>query len=205
MRTNISFIYSIEEVDTIIDRVWNWKYLKAHQKITPKQVVATGLASWAEIRDYVTERWGLEMTPTGQKMRTNKLYQKVHKFRREFAPDSDTVWRTNSGSSYNALGFVVSASSVGAKNSAFTIYGWSLAGVDDKLSADNLSAEWVGVGGWEEARKRNVDIAADMQMRISRYEREIAQTQKNIEMYRNRVAALLTVGDQMEAREPEEG
>ena len=41
MRTNISFIYSIEEVDTIIDRVWNWKYLKAHQKITPKQVVAT--------------------------------------------------------------------------------------------------------------------------------------------------------------------
>jgi len=205
MRTNISFVYSIEEVDTIIDRVWNWKYLKAHQKITPKQVVATGLTSWAEIRDYVLERWGCEMTLVGQKMRTNKLYQKIYKFRREFVPDSDTVWRVVPGSSYNPLGFVVSASSVGAKNAAFTIYGWALAGVDDKLSADTLSTEWVGVGGWEEARKRNVDIATDMQARIGRYEREITQAQKNIDLYRTRVAALLTVGGDEAAREPEEG
>ena len=96
MRTNISLVYSIEEVDTIVDRVWNWKYMKAHQKATPQQVVGTGLNSWAEIRDYVGERWGLSMTPVGLKMRTNKLYSKIHKFRREFLPDSNTVWKVSS-------------------------------------------------------------------------------------------------------------
>ena len=35
MRINFSFVNTIEEVDVIVDRVWNWKYLKAHQKITP--------------------------------------------------------------------------------------------------------------------------------------------------------------------------
>ena len=203
MRTNISLTYTIEEVDVIVDRVWNWKYLKAHQKITPKQVVGTGLSSWGEVRDYVSERWCNEMTPTGLKMRTNKLYQKITKFRREFVPDSETVWRVRDAGGYTTLGYVVSAASVGATTSAFSLYGWALAGTEKSLSPDRLTAEWVGVGGWEEARKRNVQVASEIQMRISRWEREAVQIQKNIDDFRSRAMALLTVGEGLEAREAE--
>ena len=193
MRTNASLVYAIEEVDTIIDRVWNWKYLKAHQKITPKQVLGTGIRSWGDVRDYVNDRWFADMTPTGLKMRTNKLYQKISKFQREFVPDSDTVWCVKSYGGYHTIGYVVSPSKVGATNTAFTLYGWALAGTESTPSADTLSAECVGIGGWEEARKRNVDIASEIQVRITRYERELLNTQKQIESLRTRVSALLTV------------
>ena len=203
MRTNTSLVYTIEEVDSIIDRVWNWKYLKAHQKITPKQVVGTGLGSWGEIRDYVSERWGNDMTPTGLKMRTNKLFQKVSKFRREFVPDTDTVWKIRGAGGYTVLGYVVSASRVGATTTAFSLYGWALAGTEKSLNADMLEAEWVGVGGWEEARKQNIQVASEIQMRITRWEREAVQIQKNIDDFRSRAMALLTVGEGLEAREAE--
>ena len=203
MRTNISLVYSIEEVDTIVDRVWNWKYMKAHQKATPQQVVGTGLNSWVEVRDYVGERWGLSMTQVGLKMRTNKLYSKLHKFRREFVPDSNTVWKVSSHASYSAIGYVASSSKVGAENTAFTLYGWSLAG-DQEARPDMFVAEWVGIGGWEEVRKRNVDVATDIQVRITRWERELQNTQRQIEKARARAMALLTLGEGLESREDEQ-
>jgi hypothetical protein len=64
-----------------------------------------------------------------------------------------------------------------------------------------FEAAWVGVGGWEEARKRNVDIASDIQIRITRWERELLNTQKNIEHARSRAMALLTVGEGLDSRE----
>jgi len=201
MRINFSFVNTIEEVDVIVDRVWNWKYLKAHQKITPKQVVGTGLDGWGDVRDYVTQRWGCEMTPTGLKMRSNKLYQKIQKFRREFVPGSDTVWRVNFNGAYQPIGHVVSSNREGAANTAFTMYGWALAGTESTMRPEMFEAAWVGVGGWEEARKRNVDIASDIQIRITRWERDLLNTQKNIEQARSRAMALLTVGEGLDSRE----
>jgi len=203
MRTNISLVYTIEEVDTIVDRVWNWKYMKAHQKATPQQVVGTGLNTWAEVRYYVGERWGLSMTPVGLKMRTNKLYSKLYKFRREFVPDSNTVWKVSALSHYSAIGYVSSSSKVGAENTAFTLYGWSLAG-DQEPRPDMFVAEWVGIGGWEEVRKRNVDVAMETQSRISRWERELETTRRQIEKARARATALLTLGEGLESREAEQ-
>ena len=65
-------------------------------------------------------------------------------------------------------------------------------------------AEWVGIGGWEEVRKRNVDVATDIQARITRWERELETTRRQIEKARARATALLTLGEGLESREEEQ-
>ena len=182
-RRNPSWNLTDARLDDIVDQL----LLHRNSKRPPSviDVVRTGFINGEGIRGYVETRWpergrysetikGVNLSGAGQTMRSNKLAEHVRKrlgSHNQIA-SNELVWSVRNSRTYDVICYS-SGTYEGARNWAFTLFGWTL-GPETKIT--DLSLSLIGGGGAEEAAIKNMSQIGVIQ---KRRESQVAEIEKH--------------------------
>ena len=182
-RRNPSWNLTDARLDDIVDQLLLHRYSKRPPSVI--DVVRTGFINGEGIRGYVETRWpergrysetikGVNLSGAGQTMRSNKLAEHVRKrlgSHNQIA-SNELVWSVRNSRTYDVICYS-SGTYEGARNWAFTLFGWTL-GPETKIT--DLSLSLIGGGGAEEAAIKNMSQIGVIQ---KRRESQVAEIEKH--------------------------
>jgi len=187
-RRNPSWNLSDEQLDDIVDQLLLHRYSKRPPSVI--DVVRTGFINGEGIRAYVETRWpergryastikGVNLSAAGQTMRSNKLAERVRKCigNDRQITSSELVWTVRNSRSYDTICYA-SGTYDGARNWAFTLFGWTL-GSETKIT--DLTLTLIGGGGAQEAAIKNMSQIGVIQKRREAQVAEIEKHQARLE------------------------
>jgi hypothetical protein len=187
-RRNPSWNLTNAELDDIVDQLLHGKYSKRPPSVI--DVVRTGFIGGEGIRAYVETRWpersrysstikGVNLSAAGQTMRSNKLAERVRQCignDRQIA-SSELVWTVRNSRTYDTICYA-SGTYDGARNWAFTLFGWTQ-GPETKIT--DLTLTLIGGGGAQEAAIKNMSQIGVIQKRREAQVIEIEKHQARLE------------------------
>ena len=182
-RRNPSWNLTDARLDDIVDQLLLHRYSKRPPSVI--DVVRTGFINGEGIRGYVETRWpergrysetikGVNLSGAGQTMRSNKLAEHVRKrlgSHNQIA-SNELVWSVRNSRTYDVICYS-SGTYEGARNWAFTLFGWVL-GPETKIT--DLTLSLIGGGGAEEAAIKNMSQIGVIQ---KRRESQVAEIEKH--------------------------
>jgi hypothetical protein len=187
-RRNPSWNLSDDKLDDIVDQLLLHRYSKRPPSVI--DVVRTGFINGDGVRAYVETRWpergryaatipGVNLSGAGQTMRTNKLAERVNKClgNHQNIQSNELVWSVRNSRTYDVICYA-SGTYNGARNWAFTLFGWTL-GPETKIT--DLVLSLVGGGGAEEAAIKNMSQIGVIQKRRESQVAEIEKHQARLE------------------------
>lgn len=182
-RRNPSWNLTDARLDDIVDQLLLHRYSKRPPSVI--DVVRTGFTNGDGIRAYVEARWpersrysetikGVNLSGAGQTMRSNKLAEHVRKRvgNHNQIASNELVWSVRNSRTYDVICYS-SGTYEGARNWAFTLFGWTL-GPETKIT--DLALTLIGGGGAEEAAIKNMSQIGVIQ---KRRESQLAEIEKH--------------------------
>lgn len=171
---NPSFKLSNQQLDNVIDRLQRGKYEK-YFPVKPMEMMRTGILTRDRMADYIIARWGERsrwssnkeagLSRAGVTMRTNTLWERASTLIGSVDPEcQELVWRIEAN--YDTICYVAGGRE-GARNWAFTLFGWTL-GPNTQLSS--FRALMMGADGPEEAAFLNTTLIPRIQNKIDEAE-----------------------------------
>ena len=187
-RRNPSWNLTDARLDDIVDQLLLHRYSKRPPSVI--DVVRTGFINGEGIRGYVETRWpergryaetikGVNLSGAGQTMRSNKLAEHVRKRigNHNQIASNELVWMVRNSRTYDVICYA-SGTYEGARNWAFTLFGWTL-GPETKIT--DLTLNLIGGGGAEEAAIKNMSQIGVIQKRREAQVAEIEKYQARLE------------------------
>lgn len=187
-RRNPSWNLTDARLDDIVDQLLLHRYSKRPPSVI--DVVRTGFINGDGIRGYVETRWpersrfaetikGVNLSGAGQTMRSNKIAEHIRKRlgSHEKIASNELVWTVRNSRTYDVICYA-SGTYEGARNWAFTLFGWTL-GPATKIT--DLSLSLIGGGGAEEAAIRNMSQIGVIQKRREAQVSEIERHQARLD------------------------
>lgn len=187
-RRNPSWNLTDARLDDIVDQLLLHRYSKRPPSVI--DVVRTGLTNGDGTRAYVETRWpersrysetikGVNLSGAGQTMRTNKLNEHVRRRvgNHKQIASNELVWSVRNSRTYDVICYS-SGTYEGARNWAFTLFGWTL-GPETKIT--DLDLTLIGGGGAEEAAIKNMSQIGVIQKRRESQLAEIERHQARLD------------------------
>ena len=187
-RRNPSWNLTDAQLDDIVDQLLLGKYSKRPPSVI--DVVRTGFINGEGVRAYVETRWpersryastvkGVNLSGAGQTMRTNKLSERVNGRLGHHSKinSGELVWAVRHSRTYEVICFA-SGTYDGARNWAFTLFGWTL-GPGTQIT--DLTMTLVGGDGAQMAAVKNMSQIGVIQKRREAQVAEIEKHQARLE------------------------
>jgi hypothetical protein len=190
-RRNPSWNLTDARLDDIVDQLLLHRYSKRPPSVI--DVVRTGFINGEGIRAYVETRWpersryaatikGVNLSGAGQTMRSNKLAEHVRKRigNHNQIASNELVWSVRNSRTYDVICYA-SGTYEGARNWAFTLFGWTLR---EGIRIEELRTELAGCGGDLAASIANISMLGRLNDQIEEYENRAAASLLAAEKYR---------------------
>jgi hypothetical protein len=189
---NPSFSLTDAQVDDIVDRLLLGKYEK-HRPAKQIEVIRAGLLTHSTCNNYVTSRWGVRpryshdpkagLSGAGVTMRTNKLWERAEVHLRNtnnIAEADEIVWKVIDDRTFDTVCFAT-GSREGARNWAFTLFGWTLR---EGCRIEELRCHLAGAGGAQAASMMNLSRLNEISNAIKGCELKIAEMNQRMDKLR---------------------
>ena len=194
---NPSYTLTNAQVDDIVDRLLRGKYEK-HRPVETMEVIRAGFLNLSTVRDYVIARWGQRsrwsndpekgLSQAGITMRSNKLHERTspHVTRAMEIDNDELVWRVYDQRTYDTVCYAV-GSRTGARNWAWTLFGWTL---PEGAGVEKLRADVAGGGGIIAASSMNMQLVDRLTGQIKAHEDRAARELASAERLRAAVGSV---------------
>ena len=195
---NPSPTMSVEAVDNVVDRLLRGKYEKRNP-VEPIEVIRAGFINSMICSSYVSARWARPwdsrlgapegtLSPAGVTMRSNKLWERCSPIVHRFAStdNEELVWRVYDSRTHETVCFAPGGRE-GAKQWAFTLFGWTL---PEGTTVTDFRTDLSSVGGVMVASSLNMNLVGRLNERIQELEREAQRKIERAEKLRSMIDAV---------------